>query len=65
MSGLHAREDQDSKIDVTHPLRASVILLIGALIPPAAVVATGHDAHSAPARPAPVAVPDRSLAEEG
>ncbi|MEU5425580.1 hypothetical protein AB0H73_08215 [Streptomyces olivoreticuli] len=64
MSGLHAREDPHSKIDVTHPFRATVALLIGALIPPAAIVLAGHDAPSMQARPAPIALPDQPLPEE-
>ena len=65
MSGLRAHVDQGSKIDVTHPFRATVMLLIGALIPPAAIAATGHDAHPIPIRPAPITVPDQPLTAEG
>ncbi|WP_367132943.1 MULTISPECIES: hypothetical protein [Streptomyces] len=64
MSGLHAREGQSGKIDVTHPFRAAAMLLIGALIPPAAILLTGHNAHSAPTWPAPVAALDQPLTEE-
>ncbi|MGW2597114.1 hypothetical protein [Streptomyces klenkii] len=39
-------------------------LLIGALIPPAAIVLAGHDAPSVQARPAPIALPDQPLPEE-
>ncbi|MFF4531632.1 hypothetical protein ACFY1P_20470 [Streptomyces sp. NPDC001407] len=65
MSGLHAREYRGSKIDVTHPFRATVALLIGALVPPAAILLAGHDPQSAPVRLASVMVPDQPIAEGG
>ncbi len=65
MSGLHARECRDSKIDVTHPFRATVALLIGALIPPTVILLDRHDAQSAPFQPTSVTVPDQLLADGG
>ncbi|MFI1258966.1 hypothetical protein ACH4U6_35045 [Streptomyces netropsis] len=61
MSGLHAREPE--KIDLSHPLRAVVALLVGALIPPTAVLAATDHATVDQARPASVTVPDRPSTE--
>ncbi|WP_367137067.1 MULTISPECIES: hypothetical protein [Streptomyces] len=53
MSGRHAREGDH--IDVTHPAKAVLVLLVGALIPPAAVMLSGHDTHAVPR---PVTIPE-------
>ncbi|MGK5543383.1 hypothetical protein ACSNOH_01365 [Streptomyces sp. URMC 127] len=63
MSGLRDRESQNDKIDISHPFRATVALLLGALIPPAAILLAGHDAASSQSRPAPIALPDHPLDE--
>ncbi|MFF5131077.1 hypothetical protein ACFY41_29655 [Streptomyces syringium] len=63
MSVRHARDDD--KIDLGHPVRAAVALLGGALIPPAALIASAHYPFADTARPVPASIADHEPAEEG